>query len=74
MEVDRRIRGVAYIGRIKGVNSHQGVDEAYGIVYQGKCEMDYTLFSSMCSTHNDKFFYARKVNKKNMFTMHGGRA
>ena len=69
MEVDRRIRGVAYIGRIKGVNSHQGVDEVYGIVYQGRCEMDYTLFSSMCSTHNDKFFYARKINKKSMFTM-----
>ena len=32
MELDRNIRGLAYVARIKSVNAHQGVDEAYGIV------------------------------------------
>ena len=69
MDVDRRIRGIAYIGRIKDVDSHKGDDEAYAIVYQGKGDMGYALFNSLCSTHNDKFFYGMKVNKKQVFTM-----
>ena len=70
MELDRNIRGLAYVARIKSVNAHQGVDEAYGIVYQGKDTVDYGLFNSICAVHNEKFFYARKVNKDvGVFTM-----
>ena len=70
MDLDRRVRGVAYIGRIKSMDSHQGEDEVYGVVYcKGKGVMDYSLFKSVCSTHNDRFFYARKVNGKQSFTM-----
>ena len=32
MDLDRRVRGVAYIGRIKSMDSHQGEEEVYGVV------------------------------------------
>ena len=70
MDVDRKIRGLAYVARIKSVDAHQGVDEAYGIVYQGKETVAYGLFNSICSIHNEKFFYTRKVNPDvGVFTM-----
>ena len=31
--------------------------------------MDYSLFKSVCSIHNDRFLYARKGNGKQSFTM-----
>ena len=70
MELDRKIYGVAYIGRIKPFDNFKCEDELYGIVHRGDSEIDYNLFSSICNTHNKKYFYSRKVNKNtNYFTM-----
>ena len=71
MELDRKILGRAYIARIKARDVHGGVDQLYGIAYKSpKEEMDHVLFNSVCSVHNNKFFYSKTVNKKTeTFTM-----
>ena len=70
MDLERRIFGVAYIGRIKSFDDFKCEDELFGIVYKGESEVDYNLFASICNTHNNKYFYSMKVNKNcNYFTM-----
>ena len=70
MDLDRRYFGVAYIGRIKTFDDFKCEDELYGIVYKGDSRVDYTLFASVCSIHNNKHFYSRKINKtSSYFTM-----
>ena len=71
MDLDRAILGKAYVGRIKAFDNFGGTDLVYGIVYKGvKEHVDYSLFKSVCSTHNDKFFYSKAINKDSItFTM-----
>ena len=71
MELDRKILGRAYVGRIKAYDIYGGVDQLYGIVYKSpKEELGHELFKSICATHNQKYFYSKTINKKTpTFTM-----
>ena len=70
MDLDRRVRGTAYIGRIKTFDSHGSDDELYGVVHKGAGVVDFSLFKSICTNHNDRYFYSRKINKSSdSFTM-----
>ena len=69
MDLDRKISGRVYIGRIKSFDEYKGEDELYGIVYKGRGSIDYNLCKSICTTHNGKFFWAQKINQVMTFTM-----
>ena len=71
MDMDHQFYGKAYIGRMKAVDDFGGDDLLYAIVYKGsKDTVDFNLFKSVCTTHNDKFFYAKSINKESTtFTM-----
>ena len=71
MDMDHQFYGKAYIGRMKAVDDFGGDDLLYAIVYKGsKDTVDLNLFKSVCTTHNDKFFYAKSINKESTtFTM-----
>ena len=71
MDLERPISGKAYIGRIKAVDNFGAEDLLYGIVYKGSQDkVDFNLFKSVCSTHNNMFFYAKSINKgSTTFTM-----
>ena len=62
-------QGRGYIGRIKANDAHDADDELYAIVYKGNDTVDYNHFKAICCIHNNKFFYTKKVNESNKFTM-----
>ena len=64
-----KFQGRGYIGRIKAQDAHEADDELYAIVYKGNDAVDFNRFKAICCVHNDKFFYTKKVNDSNKFTM-----